>query len=356
MTQVSNSKISETTDRHYWIDQLRVFSTIGVIFLHVIAGEFNAEGESLNGSWWVLNLIGSFLRCCVPVFVMISGTLLLTERYTLSDFLRKRAARILPPFVFWSCCYIAANLVVQYLTEGKLAFPGALYYIGEKLVYGSSFHLWYVYMILGLYLAIPILSVWIRNATKNEVAYFITIWFLTTIFALSFARPFIPVINLVFFGGFAGYLVLGYFLSQVQPTTNQRTVTLIVLALVVTGTAATALGTYALAHASETSRSEFYGYLTPNVVFISAGIFLWFRFNPSLNRKPGPFFMLVNKHSFGIYLSHMLVLSALYRTPIKTWIPWPLLNVPLVTILGVVISLITVYLISKLPFGKYISG
>ena len=52
-------------------------------------------------SWWSANLWDSFAHWCVPVFVMLSGALLLGRREPAPHFWRKRAARLVWPLVGW---------------------------------------------------------------------------------------------------------------------------------------------------------------------------------------------------------------------------------------------------------------
>ena len=86
-----------------WVDLLRVLACFLVVFAHCcdgFVGQFDADRQSfLTGVF-----SGSLVRPCVPLFVMMTGVLLLPvkKEYTLGGFYRKRIGRILPPLVFWS--------------------------------------------------------------------------------------------------------------------------------------------------------------------------------------------------------------------------------------------------------------
>ena len=78
-------------------------------------------------------------------------------------------------------------------------------------------HLWYVYMILGLYLFIPVLSPWVERASRQEMRIFLIIWI------ISLTVPFLKLIwpelwgdcfwnpnnTVYYFSGFIGFLVSG---------------------------------------------------------------------------------------------------------------------------------------------------
>jgi surface polysaccharide O-acyltransferase-like enzyme len=68
-------------------------------------------------------------------------------------------------------------------------------------------------MLIGLYLAIPVLNRWVTNADTNLVLYFILVWFFGLIFDffdLNFHKDF----SLTIFTGYLGYLILGYFIAH----------------------------------------------------------------------------------------------------------------------------------------------
>ena len=195
-----------------WLDNLRVVATIAVVLLHVVAPFALKFGQINKVDWWLANSIDSLVRFCVPVFVMLTGALLLPRTHTLESYLKKRVVRIILPFLFWSAVYIA-----HYFSRLPETFvfttSSVSQIIGNKLLYGASYHLWYIYMIIGIYLILPIISTWIRNASEKEIIYFLVLWLFSVIISNSFFKEYVPDFNLKYFSGFIGYLVLGYYLS-----------------------------------------------------------------------------------------------------------------------------------------------
>src|SRR3546814_17201773 len=76
-----------------------------VVILHVAATRFG----TFDDQWWASNFYDSLARSCVPLFLMITGVLLLGKQESLPAFLSKRFARILPPLLFWSLFYMTWN-------------------------------------------------------------------------------------------------------------------------------------------------------------------------------------------------------------------------------------------------------
>jgi len=84
-----------------YISILRIIATIAVIAIHASSGYLN--GSDIAGfDWKYANLINSFTRFSVPVFVMLSGALLLTKEENTSEFYKKRLLKLCYPFIFWT--------------------------------------------------------------------------------------------------------------------------------------------------------------------------------------------------------------------------------------------------------------
>lgn len=92
--------------RKIYIDYLRAAATIAVIFIHSTAVWYGRIREIDQISWWIANILNAASRFAVPVFVMISGAVLLGNSMTVGDFYRKRAFRLVPPIIFWSIFYL----------------------------------------------------------------------------------------------------------------------------------------------------------------------------------------------------------------------------------------------------------
>lgn len=332
-----------------WFENLRAIATVSVILLHVAAGILYTFGESSSDVWWTGNILDGFSRFCVPFFFMLSGALLLRKDYELIGYLKKRFIRIVPPLIFWSLVYIIYDHVLY--GEEYLGIYGLIRLTISDLLNGSQFHLWFVYTLIGLYLLIPILRKWIKHSTQKEVLYFLIIWAVTIIAANPYLESFVPSINLINFSGYLGYMVLGYYLSNLEIKKNTLPLVLTLLGILIT-----ILGTYI----ESSTRNEFYGYyyqyLSTNVVLYSAGAFLLFKRIVITNSLLKQIIAFINDHSYGIYLAHILVLLILKRLNIDWTIIHPVISVPAITLFCLVVSGVTIYLLRQIKFLKIISG
>lgn len=215
-----------------FLDYLRVIACFMVMAIHS-AEPFYLGGEAPNitsiASRWDLfwiTLTECICRVAVPLFVMASSYLLFPVRHSTSEFLRKRLVRVAIPCAVWSAAYVVAARG-QF---GRLAFNFP----------DEAGHLWFVPMILGLYMVMPILSPWVERITRRELQWWIALWLFTTSF------PFLRSLREVVYGlppfgavpylygecpwnmfgafhyvsGFIGYVLLGLWFKKFSAESN----------------------------------------------------------------------------------------------------------------------------------------
>jgi len=338
-----------------WIDYLRVFATFGVIIVHTTYALLYKYGSVSSFDWWTGNFYGSFVRFGVPIFLIISGTLILPKTYqSIGEYLKKRFLRILFPFLFWSFIYIAGNLYLKIAEGEHLTIFESLKFILVQFRDGASFHLWYIYLILGLYLFFPIIGKWLNNSSKREIEYFIVIWLIAIFAALPFMKNFVPKIEIMYFSGYIGFPVLGYYLSKTAFNFDGKKS--VYLLFVLAGVAVTMFGTNFIVKQEGFFVESFYNYLTPNVILLSAGIFLLFKNFAGFSEKTNSVIIFIGKYSYGIYLVHILVLWLLAKFGFSYTLISPIVGIPITGFLCLIISTFIIFIINKIPFGKYISG
>lgn len=336
-------------DKLFWLDNIRAVSTIAVVILHVAAPILYKYGEITEENWNIGNFYDGMVRFCVPVFFMLSGALLLSKDYELSYFLKKRFWRIIPPLFFWSLIYLIYDI---FLTgEQSFTLINSVKIIIRKFFYGAKFHLWFVYTLLGLYLFIPILRKWIKHSNDKEILYFLILWFATIVYSIPYLKIYLPDIPLTNFSGYIGYLVLGYYLSNLTKRTKY-----IPIIFMIIGIGITIYGTYYLTHKKNVFFSFFYGYLTPNVLLSSIGVFLILKNLRINNEMLKKLISFLSNHSFGIYLVHILILTFLNKFGINWKFTNPIISIPITSIICIFLSSLTIYLLRKIKYGNYISG
>lgn len=123
-----------------WVHILRVAATFAVIVLHCTV-PLVADYKTNNSTWLSAVFINSNTRFCVPIFLMLSGVLLLGKDIELSDFLKKRVSRIVLPFLFWSIIYFFMLNPIQ-----NNSLPQICFNFIKAMKAGTCYHLWYIYI------------------------------------------------------------------------------------------------------------------------------------------------------------------------------------------------------------------
>ena len=180
---------NKTKKRIIYLDYLRVLAILGVLINHISA---TWGCMAFNGN--VALVYNSFGKIGVPVFLMLTGVLLLNNKLSIANFIKRRYPRVLIPFIFWIALFIVFDF---YVLRPEL-FNGNI--INQILLCFFTYR-WYVWMILGVYLIIPIFADFIKISKLEGVKYFLVIWYITTaLFTLSILFDFqLKFLDLVIF-------------------------------------------------------------------------------------------------------------------------------------------------------------
>ena len=162
--------------REIWLDWLRVIACFLVMLTHstepfYLGGEGSLILTHSDAVW--ASVMDVFSRAAVVLFVIASSYLQFPLHYSTKDFFRKRAWRILPPFILWTIVYALV------WGEPVQNFKDLLW----NFNYAAG-HLWFVYMLIGLYLIMPLLSPWAEKVGKRELQVYLGIWLFTTLIPL----------------------------------------------------------------------------------------------------------------------------------------------------------------------------
>ncbi len=337
------------------IDNLRFLATVGVILLHVSAALL-PHFSSLPFDYWVSGLaFNAATRWCVPAFVMISGALLLPKEMPVREFIQKRFSRILFPFLFYAGLYLLWFLSLRLLYGHHNSPQDTWLWLSHKLKSGVSYHFWFVYMILGLYLFIPVLGKWIRQSTDKEILGFIILWFVANqVNDSGILAPWYKN-ELGYFSGYIGYLVWGYYLAH-RFTISKTGAKQAAAGLILSGYFVMFFSSLFVSIGAGKMIGSFYSNFSPCVVAIASGLFLLCRVLPGNNRWWNASAGFVCRYSFGIYLIHLLALKWLTMCSIHWNMFHPALAIPVTTVLCLLLSAGLVWLIRMLPLGDKISG
>lgn len=129
-----------------------------------------------DGGCSVAAVFDAKARWAVPVFVMISGALLLDpdNREGLGAFYRKRLARIGLPLLIWTVFYLLW-LVAKGFAGGE---PVGLSELGRRVVTGLPYyHMWFLFMIAGLYAFVLFFLIVAAHAIVSELKFLVCAMF-----------------------------------------------------------------------------------------------------------------------------------------------------------------------------------
>jgi surface polysaccharide O-acyltransferase-like enzyme len=339
------------------VELIRAVAIVLVIMLHATIEPYvlqmTQEGVL---RWWTVNIYNSLATPCIPLFVMLSGALLLqpSKIEPLRVFFKKRWNRIGLPFIFWGAAYFAWSFLVNHE-------PFSFDSIVRGILTGPYYHFWFLYMLIGLYLLTPILRVVVANADRKILKYFILLWFfgvvivpLLGLFGYSLDS------NVFVISGWMGYFLLGTYLLTVR----MRSWTLYILLFL--SLASMAVATYFMtAYVGGKNQYFFYGFLSANVILASVALFpllCTVRPNRIKSYVPGVNLLLhqISFNTLPIYLFHVIVLETLQRGYVGFKISIttmnPILEVPLITVVTLFISLGLILLLKKIPHIERIIG
>ena len=336
-------------------DIMNIAACIAVVFLHVNG----AIWDFSYGRYWVTSLV---IECvfffAVPVFFMLSGATLMDyrQRYNTGIFFKRRFAKTLIPFLFWSfvsipwAIFSQHTLPIETLTDWRSLIDVV---INTK---GLSIY-WFFIPLFALYLCFPFLSSIPEKARTAAFGFaFVYAFISTSCLPLLFNILSIPyngaITSPLNGGGYLMFVMLGYLLTHITLTKRQA---LFVYTLGAFGLLLRYIGTLTRSYAIGSIDQLFYGYSNFPSVVLAAAVFLWFW------RKDWSFFSVssririlrtISGASFGVYLIHFYFLRFFvdfFALDMHSW-EWRIFGVLLVYL----VSLIAVLILKKIPLIKHI--
>ncbi|EFE8270768.1 acyltransferase [Escherichia coli] len=285
-----------------WAYNLRVFAIFMVVVIHVTAGyvTFADTNPSFYGStlWWSANILDSFSRWSVPVFVMLSGYFLINGTDSTISFYKKRMTRILIPVLAWTMIYITWTIFKSYI-KGDLTL-GVITSIKQLLAGKPYYHMWFLYMIPFLYIITPFLRKIITKSSDNEVTILIVICSALPLINLIYNNVVgmennKPQFFMITFLNYIGYFVIGGVFRAKKTEKLCMCTIFTLISLIITAILAYKFG-----------RVYFYDYLSLNV-FISS--VLIFAICSSINGGESLLSKKLASLTLGVYLIHPIFIE-----------------------------------------------
>ncbi len=379
--------LSNQKNQHIvWLDVVRFIAMFTVVCCHC-TDPFNFyPGTAPNiGEIKLWGAIyGSVLCPCVPLFVMITGALLLPVRGDASTFYKKRIPRVFYPFLIWSVLYNLFPWITGLLGLNPQIILDFFPYAGEEVMQQSfsvsleyilmipfnfsilAVHMWYIYLLIGLYLYLPVFSAWVEKASERAKLMFLLAWGVTLL--LPYYYQFVSNYlwgtcswnsfgMLYAFAGFNGYLLLGHYLKNLEWSLKKTLA--IGIPMFAVGYAVTFLGfrhITALPEYTDEMLELFFTYCSLNVVMMTIPVFMLAKKVKVNSERMKKALANLTVCGFGIYMIHYfftgpsVVLMRAINMPIG-------LQIPVAAILAFAVSWGLVWLIYRAgKVAKYIVG
>lgn len=353
----------EKTERRTEIDLLRIAACFSVIMLHCSAQHWY-DLSVWDSEWIICNTYDAVFRFGVPVFVMISGALFLNREgeIDLRRLYRKNIFRLVTAYWFWSFLYGLWDCRIWFGNEGVIWKD----YVMEFLL--GRGHLWFIPMLVGIYVILPVLKGWTDHAPRRQIEYFLGLFLVLQIGVCTLEILEIPTMAKIILGfinvplvcSYVGYFILGYYMKKYPLSARCQKWLYVLGGMGILG--AIAVSTLVSVHRG-TANAAAYDSFSLFTLLVSAALFLLFQERVSMKKWGNISQKLIRElsmNSFGVYLAHFGIMEALQTVGIDSMGVFQrhmshIWGIPLLAVLCFVISNFIAAVCRRIPLvGKYI--
>lgn len=310
------------------IDLLKVICIFAVILLHVATYNiFEVDYHYLvKKNYNIINFYNTITRFCVPCFIMISGMFLLNKNISFKELFKKYILKIFITYIIFSSLY---SLYHYYFNGNNIL----------TTFIAGYYHLWYLYLILGIYLVIPFLKK--ISSDKKLMQYYLIlaltfssiIPYIAQLIKIPGVKTAISHLNLHLVLGYTGYFVAGYYFSK-NKVNNKIFYLLGILGMIINYL--TFNGSYIDIDLYDSF------FLLPGTAFQSIAIFLFFK---NLKLKENYILTYISKLNLGIYLMHVFIMHSISHFFPKFIYNYSIITIP---ILSIIIYLCCIFIVTTL--------
>lgn len=332
-----------------YISILNVLACIGVVILHTFE-----TGYTSDANFVFEVLIRAIAYCAVPVFFMITGATLIDyrERYDTKTFFKKRLLKVIIPLIIWSIIYFIINFFKGKFSINDLSFKFVFEYF---FLVKTNPIFWFFVVIIGIYLAIPVISLIPQESRRKAFLYIIMITFVFN----QFLPDLLYHLNLNYnydlkfpltYSGWISFIFIGYYIDKYEIVKKHR---VIIYVLGIIGFLTMVVPTIFISYHKNESCSWFDEYYDAPCVLYSASVFLFFKSKINNNQivtKIMPFFNFVALTTLGIYVLHIAI-----RDFLSYFYTYSYFGMNLVLTLSILtICFIVVKIVQKIPGLRHI--
>lgn len=333
--QAQQNEHKPARPRQASFDVVRVFACAAVITAHVSTWVIYSNPSLENSEWWISNFFDAAMRWPVPVFIMVTGALLVPKARatTAQNFWQQRLPRVILLAVFWSSIYL---LISHFITHNLAQVGFMLVAMGNQ----PFFHLWYLYLAILLYLLLPFVQKALDSNSIHTTIVMIVLSFMISTVAgwPEFEGRYI--ILTVF--AYVAYLAIGHIVCNLPKLSTRAFIgnIAIVCACWLTTSSLSAV----LLPRFGSAGWEFMFSMTQVVVAIMAISVIRLLLSVEWQWNVAPLARL----TLGIYAIHPLWVLALSKLGITGLSYGPALGIPITSALVFALSAATAFVLSKL--------
>jgi surface polysaccharide O-acyltransferase-like enzyme len=369
-------------NRSGWLQGVQYFRAIAiieVIAFHATLVVTRADITALTPQKDVIIAFAAFTAFAVPHFVFISGVVLYNkynEGFSVSTFYKRRFSSVLPPYLIWTTFYFcypylgaALYTAVFHLPTARFgSIPDTSQLLSGYLtaLFTGVKQLWFVVLILQLYLLYPLLvRFYNRFARQKNPIYVLSVLLFAQIAYTSYFYVITGVQSYYnnLFLSVIFYFIFGFFVSEHYETIKQKirrfSIKSISLAVVLS-TVFYSIVFYHVALISDPAPSDFWLYQIAGPFYCLLLIAFYLRFSMKWETAPGFFTDYIEKigeDSFGIYLTHLFFETAFTFVLPELGLSWyNLLFYPVLFLLTLISSYLSVQVLYRLPFSAIVTG
>jgi surface polysaccharide O-acyltransferase-like enzyme len=346
--QQATGNRQQATGNTTYLNVLRVFACIAVIIFHIFSNIVNSFGTLLTESEkYISTILVNIWLWHVPSFVMISGVIFLDKEkeITIHKLLKKYVLRIILALFIFGVPFAFMEIFFNSHYQFNITQVGvSILNVFEGKLWD---HMWYLYMIAGLYIMLPLFKFFVNSASKKTLEYVLIVLFIFTSVIPTFQNMlsfkfgiYIPISSIFVF-----YLLLGHYIHQYNFCLNNRTILLMVISYVLY----IVLMPINNKFINVTNIIGLYGNISPLVVMITFCIFCYFHQNINSNKL----FDFISPQIFGMYLIHQFFLNIFFKFIKFTPDRYPfVLVVIVIMIMTIILSLMFSIVFRKIKFIK----
>lgn len=349
--------MAETKTRKLHYDILRILAAFSVVMLHS-AAQFWYDLDIKSTEWVIANSYDAIFRFGVPIFVMISGAIFLDKEYKLDvkRLYKHNILRLIALYVIWSVVY---GLFDCRTWDFNVA---GVKNILKEMLFGR-YHLWFIPMIVGIYVLLPILKSWIEHTEKKVIEYFLIVFFVLqicseTVRALTLNDELHYILDLgkvEMACGYIGYFVLGYYLAHIGIGEKLKK---IIYVLFVPAILANVVLGCLLAWRVNEPVGKIYDSFGVFTFIIVLALFLFVSEKGKKARfgtKSSKFIKEISADTLGVYVMHIGLMEFAKELGIHSMMIPNIVGIPLYAIVCFAICVIVSAILRRIPFvGRFL--